>query len=138
MNIDCLRELLGDEDANALVAAANKLPSGAVELLKLIAASIITSNEESDEGSEIVNDQWITGVVHGASSSLTIPDGAKSAIITPYNNDIYFVLDGGNAHGGQAHYLQQKATLEVKNLEGFKIAAIDSSSAASVYVTYYK
>lgn len=144
MNIDCLKNAIGDSEANELMQIFNGLPRGQNELLGLIAASLILLTDTSNSADETAGSSAQTFSFDAQGNALAgIPADAKSMSITVYDNDAVFTLseDGVPDYSGPSgHFLPQETTINInsKNLSLFKINPIDNITPIKVYVTYFK
>lgn len=113
---------------------ALKFPPGTNQLLRLLAA--LQASEASAatviSSAEFTKDSLTPGGV-------TVPDGAKSAVLTVYGNSILYTLDGSTPSsptGG--HYAAALTTIDIENINDFIFMAFDASDDATVFATFYR
>ncbi len=133
MNLQCLVDngTITQEQADLIAS----MPNGNVAL-QVIAGLLMEQFHNTNNGPEVISSEWLSGVTSATNQVLSVPSGTTGALITPYDGDIYFTIDGTNPASAEAHYLSEKATLDIKNPAAFRFSA--ESATVTAYVTYYK
>lgn len=139
INQQCLEEAIGSEETNELMAIYGKLPDGQSALLKLIAASLISSNSPSAKANSFLDSVSLEVETGPATPVAAPPDGAIIASITAFDNGVWFTLDGSTPADGNGHLIEVDTTININsdNLAALKFAPIDATTA-NLYISYFK
>jgi hypothetical protein len=83
----------------------------------------------------VLSKQRVTSL--GAATTLTIPAGTKSAIITAAGNSVRYWMDGSVPTATQGHFLGDGGTVQIDRDDGLDVAQfIQVAATATLEVTY--
>lgn len=140
LNLECIagKGLVSEEESNLLQGIAVRFPSNQTDLLKaLLAVTLLQGNTLPLEvsgtpiSSEAITTDEVTPV------SLTIPTGARYAVITPLNNSALFRIDGPDPDATHGHVLLQNQNAQIANLTAIRLIAFDNSAAVNLFISYF-
>lgn len=138
--LTCLESkgVITDSQMQALTIAAASMPNSQTDILRLIAASMISSSGQNDlfSGSPLGVESITCPDTTTVMALISIPEGATRAIVSVHGNNIIFRIDGSNPAVNVGHYGELGSNFLIGSLADFK-AISQSSTDAVLFISYY-
>lgn len=137
-SLECLvfKNTISNDHSNSLKSIIASLPTSEGDLLQFISANLILNNESVGvmQG-EPIGVQSITSTGPADVKSLTVPTGARRAIISVHQNNIIFRIDAGVPAVNVGHSSSVGSNFSIANLDKFRF--VSAAGSAVVFVTYF-
>lgn len=126
--------LISQEEGERLSKIWANLPFSEGGLLAIIAASLI-NNGNNINFSDPISTESVSSTGLADVQSLTIPEGATKAVVTPYGNNIIYRIDGNDPAADSGHYLQVGINYIINDLSDFRF--VSEAGNATLFITFF-